>query len=122
MLFTSIDDTSGFIREVKDSWSTLQSKYEAPATGYSRTLHLNLKRTKNKVFEKNEVSNFDYIVFKVRRNSEGGDKAKAWYGKLYGPLIYGIMTNDREGAGVKFTYYLNPTPNDCNLEADGQYP
>ena len=122
LLFVSAGAGSGFIRKRKDKWSELVSDYEAPETGYSADFHLSTKRSAAKIFENIELSEPDYLIFKLTRGSDSGDGKHSWYGKIYGPLIYGITTNDREGAGVKFTYYLNPTPDDRNIEAEGRCP
>jgi len=122
LLFVSASIEGGFIRKKKDTWSEFLSDHEAPEAGYSADFHLSTKRSEAKVFENIELPESDYLIFKLTRGSDNGDDKHSWYGKIYGPLIHGIMTNDREGAGVKFTYYLNPTPDDRNLEAEGRRP
>lgn len=122
LLIVSASAEGGFIRKGKDKWSELVSDYEAPETGYSADFQLSTKRSAEKIFENIELSEPDYLIFKLTRGSDSGDGKHSWYGKIYGPLIYGITTNDREGAGVKFTYYLNPTPDDRNIEAEGRCP
>lgn len=122
LLFVSASIEGGFIRKKKDTWSEFVSDHEAPEAGYSADFHLSTKRSEAKVFENIELSESDYLIFKLTRGSDNGSGKHSWYGKIYGPLIHGIMTNDREGAGVKFTYYLNPTPDDRNLEAEGSRP
>lgn len=116
MLFVSASSDGGFIRKRKDTWSEFLSDYEAPVTGYSTNFHLSTKRSEAKIFENIELSESDYLIFKLTRGNDDGGGKHSWYGKLCGPLIYGIKTNDREGAGIKFTYYLNPVPDDRNLE------
>ena len=108
----------GFIRKRKDTWSGLKSIHEAPEAGYGQVFQLSTKRSSEKVFEKIELAEDEYLIF--RTMSQGEDPAgQAHYGKIYGPIRYGITTNDREGAGVALCYYFNPTPNDRNLEFDG---
>jgi hypothetical protein len=54
--------------------------------------------------------------FRVRtRRDEGGKIASALYGKIQGPIQFGV--ND-QGACIMMTYYLNPAPNDRNTEFD----
>lgn len=66
----------------------------------------------------------DYCVFKENQNfifrvrtlkDEQGNIISAQYGKIAGPIFYEVRES---GATMKFTYYLNPTPNDRNLEFD----
>jgi hypothetical protein len=58
----------------------------------------------------------DNYYFRVRtQKDEGGKIVHALYGKIYGPIEFWISTN---GPLLKMTYYLNPTPNDRNLEFD----
>ena len=124
LLFVSASIEGGFVRKKKDMWSELLFDYEAPETGYLASLYLSTKRSAAKIFETIELSESDYLIFKLTRGSgsgSGGGK-HSWYGKIYGPLIHGITTNDREGAGVKFTYYLNPAPDDRNIETEGRSP
>jgi len=47
---------------------------------------------------------------------EKGNIISASYGKIYGPIEYGELDNDR--GGVRFIYYLNPTDSDRNIEFD----
>ena len=122
LLVVSASVGGGFVVKAKDKWSEFPSDYEAPENGYSESFHLSMKRSEIKIFENVELAETDYLIVKIVRGKAGGNGAGSWYGKIYGPLIYGIMTNDREGAGVKFSYYLNLTPDDRNLEAEGRYP
>jgi hypothetical protein len=57
-------------------------------------------------------------VFRVRTElDEQGKIKKAYYGCIVGELIFDPRT-DRGGGFLRFNYYLNPTPNDRNLERD----
>lgn len=63
------------------------------------------------VFKENQ--NF---ILRVRTLKDvQGNIVSAQYGKIAGPIFYEVR---RRGATMKFTYYLNPTPNDRNLEFD----
>ncbi|HAL92636.1 MAG TPA: hypothetical protein DCM68_06395 [Verrucomicrobia bacterium] len=54
--------------------------------------------------------------FRVRtKKDETGKIVSAHYGKIRGPLDFGFR-GKRNGLGM--TYYLNPTPNDRNMEFD----
>ncbi len=56
--------------------------------------------------------------FKVRsEKSPGGVITNSLYGKIYGPIEHSLCGGR---LGLRFQYYLNPTPNDRNLEYDQQ--
>ena len=56
------------------------------------------------------------FIFRVRtETSQDGRITNALYGKIRGPVTYEVR---RQGARVCMKYYLNPTPNDRNLEFD----
>lgn len=53
------------------------------------------------------------LAFRIRTKYDAsGNIESAYYGKIYGDI------NIKDVEGVKFLYYLNPTPNDRNLEWD----
>ena len=85
----------------------------APETGYLTNW---MKRTyyheDEGIHEKREDQNY---FFRVRtRKDDSGRIVSALYGKLHGEIGYSWTR------GIKFVYYLNPTPNDRNLEFDPQ--
>ena len=81
---------------------------EAPDAGYSARL----SRWYERRGENNSDKNRHYCFrIRTRRDAEGRI-VSALYGKVYGDF----RINDI--AGIAFTYYLNPTPNDRNLEFD----
>ena len=57
-------------------------------------------------------------AFRIRsRCNEKGELVEAYYGKVYGDFEF--EGDDRRGlVGMKFLYYLNPSPLDRNLEWD----
>jgi hypothetical protein len=56
-------------------------------------------------------------VFRVRSvTNEMGIVTNAYFGKFSSDIEYGGAS--AKGSYLKFTYYLNPTPNDRNLEFD----
>ena len=57
-------------------------------------------------------------TFRIRTRRDGeGNLVEAYYGKIYGDFEF--EGDDRRGlVGVKFLYYLNPTPLDRDLEWD----
>lgn len=85
--------------------STLRSTHEAPADGYQpRVVRLNVSHPGQKLifdYDENRV-----YFFRVRTVLDGNGNVKsALYGKIYGDFM-------------QFKYYLNPTPNDRNVEFD----
>jgi hypothetical protein len=58
-------------------------------------------------------------VFRVRTSlTPSGEIASAYYGKLYDAFGW-YTSNVPDQLGIMFVYFLNPTPNDRNLEDDG---
>lgn len=54
-------------------------------------------------------------VFRIRSaTNDQGKITEVWYGKITGPISFFNCTE----RVLHFTYYLNPTPNDRNLEFD----
>jgi hypothetical protein len=85
--------------------SALRSPHEAPADGYQSEL------TREVGAHPGQPSKFDYdpnriYFFRVRTVLDEQGKVKStFYGKIYGDFM-------------QFCYYLNPTPNDRNIEFD----
>jgi hypothetical protein len=106
----------GFYRVQKEMWSDLQSTYGATPDGYQASVNLILDATKDKVLKSEGIKESEYLVFRVRTVlDDKGNIISAHYGKIYGPIEYGAGKDlDR----LRFTYYLNPTANDRNLEFD----
>ena len=81
---------------------------ESPDAGYSARL--------SRWYERRGENNSDkgrHYCFRIRtRRDAEGRIVSALYGKVYGDF----RINDL--SGISFTYYLNPTPNDRNLEFD----
>jgi hypothetical protein len=88
-----------------DDGSALRSPREAPEAGYQPTL------TRETSAHPGQPSKFDFdgkrnYFFRVRTVlDERGNVKSALYGKIYGDFM-------------QFTYYLNSTPNDHNVEFD----
>ena len=81
---------------------------ESPDAGYSARL----SRWYERRGENNSDKNRHYCFrIRTRRDAEGRI-VSGLYGKVYGDF----RINDL--SGIAFTYYLNPTPNDRNLEFD----
>lgn len=105
-----------------DTTSEFVSLYSAPEEGYAPSLIDEQARTRTKILKISEIPKGQYLVFRVRSvTNQAGRIISANYGKIYSPNLldplieYGRMGDtDR----LMFTYYLNPAPNDRNLEFD----
>jgi hypothetical protein len=54
--------------------------------------------------------------YRVRTIREDGKIKSALYGKIYGEIQFDVINS--KNAIIMFTYYMNPTPNDRNIEFD----
>jgi len=87
-----------------DGTSKLRSLYEAPESDYGPRLLLQCERTPYKIIKKTEIDADQYLVFRVRSITDNnGSITNAKYGKIYGPIQYGILS----GHHISFEYYLN---------------
>lgn len=85
--------------------SSLRSPHQAPIDGYQAELNKERSAHPGQSPKNDDNPNRIYL-FRVRtvKNHEG-NIVSAHYGKIYGDFM-------------QFTYYLNPTPNDRNIEFD----
>lgn len=97
--------------------SLLISSHEAPLTGYQSQYTYTRRMRRQRKERLNVGQRKDQMAyFRVRTEvDDEGNIIKAQYGKMYGDL-YGYFTD--KGIQVSFTYYLNPMPNDRNVEFD----
>jgi hypothetical protein len=99
-----------------DKSSELMSLYEAPTHGYESSLLLERARTRTEIILSEEFGADKYLVFRTRTvTDDDGDIIRANYGKIYGPIQYGLIDHEHR---LRFDYYFNPTPNDRNIEFD----
>ncbi len=115
---------NGIIRKIAPANTSLRIR-TADSDGYGKKdLHLSAGRRKTVVgadvyYEDYSDADKDVCyVFRIRtRLDEKGNLIKAYYGKIYGDFqIHGRW---KDGCNaISFVYYLNPTPNDRNLEWD----
>jgi hypothetical protein len=85
--------------------SGLRSPHEAPLDSYQPELNKERSAHPGQPARNDDDPNQIYL-FRVRtRIDDGGNIVSAHYGKIYGDFM-------------QFTYYLNPTPNDRNIEFD----
>lgn len=105
-----------------DTKSQMRTVSSAPETGYMKQISFYLKSETRLRQEKKEFLADDYIVFKSRTEIDAnGCETNAHFGKIVSRgFWYGEKSKDGIGGRVTFSYYLNPTPNDRNLEFDGK--
>lgn len=90
---------------------------EAPASGYEPRVTKRLARAaEGAELETGTLEDQNYF-FRVRTVLDPqGNVISALYGKIHGDILWDTL-NSRSGH-LQFTYYLNPTPLDRNLEFD----
>ena len=122
-LVISTGSVDGIFVEAYDMWSLLKSSHEAPESGYQQ--HVRLSKTVTTPYAYGDkiddvFINGRHIVFRSRvKMDDNGIVVSANYGKIYPDFSYGDAPPEKGEAGVRFTYYFNPTPNDRNIESDG---
>jgi hypothetical protein len=96
----------------QNAGSALRLPRNAPESGYQPTLPQELSLVGNKRLNgaNGEDQNYFYRVRTVL--DEQGNVKSALYGKIAGPIDCGAQ------GYIQFTYFLNPTPNDRNMEFD----
>ena len=111
------DQGDGFQRNEKEAWSSFVSAYEAPLDGYLPEVVLSVERTKNQIIKRELLGESEYLFVRTRTTlDQDGNVSSARYAKIYGPIEYG--DDEQGGSIVRFIYFLNPTPNDRNMEFD----
>ena len=96
--------------------------HEAPMEGYRdqkiwREIFKNPTAVKSRIEQSDLRSDIGYF-FRVRSRQGGNDNERGQlYGKMEGDVTF--FGAGKRGSGLRFKYYLNPTPNDRNLEYDG---
>ena len=92
----------------------------APEEGYRQDYVCWKERSK----DLSRASNFDAkrnFAFRIRtERDEDGRITSAYYGKIYGDICFKKLVGENVEAVASpcFQYYLNPAPNDRNLEWD----
>ena len=117
LVFSNEDD--GILNHIESQMegSVFHLPREAPETGYASqwSLHKyeNREGSSYSTTRKNEDMNH---FFRVRtKKDKDGNIISAHYGKIRGPLWFGVASGR---AGLSMRYYLNPNPNDRNMEFD----
>lgn len=96
--------------------SEFKGPRHAPVDAYENSTRLNFARVNGRTPGGlyNEPNNY---YFRIRsKQARDGIPETALYGKIMGGINFGGVQS--EHAAVWFTYYLNPHPNDTNLEFD----
>jgi hypothetical protein len=100
----------------KTGGSELRSPRTGPELGYSSLLSLLQGNSKEHGEYGTKGDHQDYFI-RVRTVMDSrGEVASALYGKIYNGIEYFPVSY--KTAKLRFTYYLNPTPNDRNVEFD----
>jgi len=119
LFITMPQQMGGVIVNAKDTESQFVYRHEAQESGYESQFYLITDRTESKILKNIELPKTDYLTFQSRVvKDENGKIISANYGKMDN-MEYGRNVKNPEGAAIFFTYYFNPTPNDLNLEFDG---
>jgi hypothetical protein len=86
----------------------LRSPYEAPGNGYEPVItRVNISHPPATLIWDHDPNRIYFLRVKTVLDEKGNVKS-ALYGKIYGDFM-------------QFTYYLNPTPNDRNIEFDPKH-
>ena len=97
--------------------SLLRLPRQAPEDGYESKLIRKLYRDAGQPIVSDKRDDQNYF-FRVRTEKTNGKIVSAMYGKIHGDIEFDIINSPT--ALLVFTYYLNPTPNDRNMEFDPQ--
>jgi hypothetical protein len=98
-------DAPAFVQEAGHGMSGLKSPHEAPTDGYQPEWVQTDNRASGKPAKTNQDLHHNYSFRIHTVMDSNGNIVSAHYGKIYGDFM-------------QFRYYLNPTPNDRNIEFD----
>lgn len=114
-------DACGFIKLPKDTFSQFPSLHEAPEDGYTQELTFEFSRTPTAILKDEGLQGTEYYIMRSRaKKDDDGKMVSAMYGKFYRFAF--DESDDGKTGYLLLKFYVNPTPNDRNLEAEGQYP
>ena len=102
-----------------DVGSVLRMPFHAPEDGYDNELTLRSKGDSKQHFITYHRDDQNFF-FRVRtKTDDNGNIISALYGKIHGEISFTIGTlREPDKSSIHFTFYLNPVPNDTNLEFD----
>jgi hypothetical protein len=105
------DGIQGLLVPLSDNSAFRLPRY-APESGYLSSLVQHIYLSNNGMSDGDNSKDQNYF-FRVRTILDNcGNVKSTLYGKISGPIECG------PNGYIKFTYYLNPTPNDRNMEFD----
>lgn len=114
--FSSPDDGIQKVIQPAYKGSALRLPRNAPEHGYQPKFVRNQRRSGYLVTEEEEGRDAFNYFFRVRsQRDKDGKIVNALYGKIQGDIYMGLVAKTGR---VTFTYYLNPTADDRNLEFD----
>jgi hypothetical protein len=96
----------------KEQGSAYRLAYEAPRRGYLNTLKQHEYSRENQSLPMIYKSGQNYY-FRIRSN---GDTDNSLYGKIHGNIEFSRF--GYSNGAIRFTYYLNPSKDDTNIEFD----
>jgi hypothetical protein len=95
----------------------------APESGYGKEWKWERARKNGDATQRDQIlddlkDGRSYVFRSRSETNEIGTVTNALYGKIRGNFEFIGASTKKGGSWLKFTYYLNPTPNDRNLEFD----
>jgi hypothetical protein len=96
----------------KEQGSAYRLGYEAPSTGYVNLLKQHEYSRKNQSLPMIYKRDQNYY-FRIRSN---GDTENSIYGKIHGNIEFSRF--GYSNGAIRFSYYLNPSQDDTNIEFD----
>lgn len=120
-LSISFSDDCGLIKLPKDMFSEFPSLHEAPMDSYVKEIVFNFARTPSAILKDEGLKDAEYFIMRSRvKKDNDGKIISALYGKFYRFAF--DESDDGKTGYLLLQFYVNPTPNDRNLEAEGRYP
>ncbi|MCZ7592176.1 MAG: carboxypeptidase-like regulatory domain-containing protein [Kiritimatiellae bacterium] len=115
LIIACTNKMDGFFRVQKDMGSDFRSAYEAPTSGYQLEVRFAFVTTTDRDVKVEKLGDTEYLVLRVQTVlDDKGNIVSARYGKIYGPIEFGVGKEHH----IRFSYYFNPTANDRNIEFD----
>ncbi len=115
------DEANGILESPMPDAQTYCWIRRAPEEGYSREISFS-EATSSDLQRIEGLDAKKCYCFRIRTNrDERGNIKSSLYGKIYGDPSFFLEGSDRwkqKICGISLLYYLNPTPNDRNLEWD----
>ena len=106
-------EKDGLLRYEKDVNSPMFSAYEAEEGDYQNKMDFVMEWKDWQLIEDTQLTGTGYLVFRSRTETdESGNIVSACYGKISGPLEFGVG----KAKYIRLQYWFNPIPNDRNLE------